>query len=1185
MKKLHYFLTAACLLLSLIISCKEDKEPDVPTLLTIDRTSISVDANSSRQTISVFSNRDWTITKESSWLTITPTSGKADSKMDVEITISANTETTARNAFFTVISADISKQVDIYQEGKEETPFIPGIEIADAKFKQYLLENFDLNGDGEISSEEAEAVTFMDCSGMEIESLGGLEFFVNLDTLYCANNLLTSIDVSKNVRLVLFDCSFNRLQSLDVSGNIEIETLACFSNQLADLNVSGNVKLKMLDCSSNTLASLDASHLISIEKMLCMENELTALDIGENTSLLFLDCSGNQLTVLDISKSTALEELYAMDNQLDALDVGGNVALTTFNCTNNLLDALDVSGNVALTTLNCTNNLLTALDMSGSADLTTLNCANNELATLDISGNADLTTLNCANNGLTILDVRNNASLTMLDCRDNPSLTKILLAEDQVIPDLFYDPETTNLEYPAPEKNIIDIPDAKFKAYLIANFDKDKDGEISEEEALTIKEISCLRMEITSMTGIESFPNLEILNCTGNQLLSLDVTNNLKLKELVCNDNNIRFLDVKNNVLLTNLSCGICGLRSLDLSANTELVVLSCPNNNLTELNLLANVKLERLVCQQNELKVLDLRKNRALGFLSATGNPDLTAVYLDTGQQIASLYISTPPTHYVYMTYYNFPDAAFLAYLVDKFDVDGDQRISQLEAKDIVEIDCSNLGIASLEGIHQLTGLTSLTCSGNQLTSININALTELVTLVCDNNQLSRLDLSRNTKLETLDCSFNELGYFETSYNKELKTIICNDNILGGLSLSGNTKLETLLCQNNDLFRLIDLSHNLSLHTLHCQNNPRLLRLTLRAGQTIEDLQYDEKVASVWYAGEDQLGIDIPDPKFREYLVNHFDTDNDGEVSFAEALLVRSIDCQDLDIFSLAGIENFTNLTSLRCAGNHLVSIPTSSLPLLETLDCSANELSSLNVMVLPNLRSLFCRTNQLTELNVMYNPELVTLDCESNQLSTLNVRRNPRLRTVNCRYNNPGFIIYKASSQTSLSISTDGTITTTDIVGVSIQDVMFEDYLVTNFDANGDGSIDASELAAITEINCSNLNISSLTGIKSLTNLSILNCGNNNLSSLDLSGMSNLTMVFCFDNKLTSINVTGCTSLGWLYCPGNQLTTLNLAGNQALTVLDCSENPRLATVYLSLAHHTAGMVNKDEHTNLVFQ
>jgi len=1226
MRKKLYFLTAVCFVLSLSIGCKEDREEPVePTNLTVDKASFTVDADVSKQSFVVITNKDWELKTESGWLTCTPVSGKANDRLSVEITVSANTESKERKGVITITAEEKSVQVEVTQRGKPDEPSIPGIEIPDENFKKYLLALFDTNKDGKISTEEAGVVTYMDCSNKAIASMVGLEHFVRLDTLLCNDNQITALNLSKNVRLALLNCDNNAISSLDVSKNIELVHLTCRSNQMTTLNVSENIKLKMLDCTTNKLPTLNVDKLVAIELLRCFDNEIDALDISKcaalitldcknnhltalvsnNAALTTIDCSNNQLTTLDVSKNAALKTLYCPDNHLTAL-VSANEALTSIDCSNNKLTTLDVSKNAALITLNCSYNQLTALvsdnkaltsidcsnnqlqtfDISGNTALITLNCSSNQLTQLDISNNKALKTLLCPDNKLTVLDVRNNLALEKLDCRNNETLAKILLAEDQVIPELLYDSDTTQLEYPEkePEKTFITIPDANLKAYLVANFDKDKDGEISEEEALNIKDIRCWQMGIASMTGIEYFPNLEILYCGSNKLTSLDVTKNLKLRELSCSENDLKTIDVSKNTALTHLLIINCGLSELGVKANKELKELNCSSNKLTTLEVSVNTKLEQLYCQRNNLSFLDLRKNWAIYTLNCRENPRLTTVYLEHGHLISSLFYDNPPTSIIYAAYISIKDEAFLNFLLNNYDTDGDGQISDLEIKSIKEMDCSNQGIVMMDEIYLFANLTSLKCSGNQLTTLNVTTLTQLVTLVCDNNILTRLDISRNTRLISLDCSHNHISLLTAGTGMELKTLDCSDNWFSGLPFNQLPKLETLYCQNNDFWAWIDVSNNLMLSTLNCKNNPFLLRILVRPGQTIANVIKDDQTTII-VIGEDQLAIPIPDRKFKDYLVAHFDTNNDGEISFAEALLVTDIFCESLGIESLSGIENFTNLTSLKCGDNQISFLPVAGLTKLVWLDCSTNELTSLEVSTLENLTNLYCRNNRLTSLLVHRNAELVTLFCDYNQLTSLNVRRNARLQNITCTNNASGFTVYKASSQTSLSITTDGNIVTTDIVGVNILDVIFEDYLITNFDHNGDGSLDVAEQATITTIDCSNMGITTLSGIEHFPNLSTLRCDNNKLTSLNLNGLAKLTIVICNDNKIADIDVAGCTLLRQLYCPGNRLTTLNVTGNTALEMLYCLDNPTLSTVYLSLAFHNASMVTKDSHTTLVFQ
>lgn len=123
--------------------------------------------------------------------------------------------------------------------------------------------------------------------------------------------------------------------------------------------------------------------------------------------------------------------------------------------------------------------------------------------------------------------------------------------------------------------------------------------------------------------------------------------------------------------------------------------------------------------------------------------------------------------------------------------------------------------------------------------------------------------------------------------------------------------------------------------------------------------------------------------------------------------------------------------------------------------------------------------------------------------------------------------------------------------------------------FDTDDDGVLSPEETAAVTSIDITDASITdivSLKGIELFTALKFLDCGNNRLTSLDLSANTVLESLICsnnslltninLSNKLTSIDASGCTALRSLYCINGQLASLDLNGCTALTELICYNN-----------------------------
>ena len=697
----------------------------------------------------------------------------------------------------------------------------------DENFRNYLL-NQTYGSDGVITDAEIAEVTSIDVSEgwYNIASLKGIEFFTALETLNCAVNKLTALDVSKNTALTTLNCGGNQLTALDVSKNTALTSLKCFSNQLTALDVSKNTALTELQC---------------------IKNQLTSLNVSGCTALSTLNCYANPLTSLNVSGCTALTELRCHYNQLTSLDVSGCTALTSLECHKNQLTALDVSGCTALSTLNCGNNQLTSLDVSGCTALSTLECDNNQLTTLDVSGCTALSTLNCGNNQLTTLDVSKNTAL-------------------------------------------------------------------------------------------------EDLSCSSNQLTTLDVSNNTALEDLYCGNNPLTTLDLSKNTALRWLSCDSNQLTALDVSKNTALTWLSCDSNRLTALNVSKNTALTSLYCSSNQIKGEAMDALVASLPTITSDNGSMYVIYFEnegnvmTAKQVAAAKAKGWTPYYCAGKIYqygseinnwqeyigsepeinetNFPDVNFRNWLLSQ-SYGSDGVITDAEIAEVTSIDVSSKSIASLKGIEFFTALTSLACSNNELTSLDVSKNTALTTLRCNNNiRLYGLDVSKNTTLTTLDvsgcstlhdldCSSNQLTTLDLSGCSALYDLDCSGNQLTALDLSNNTALKYLRCDNNQLTTL-DVSNNTALTELFCSNN----QLT---------------------------ALDVS----------------------KNAALTELI-CSNNQLTAL-GLSNNTALKDLWCYNNQLTTLNVSGCTALYFLWCYNNQLTTLDVSKNMGLSNLECYRNQI--------------------------------------------------------------------------------------------------------------------------------------------------------------------------------------------------------------------------------
>ena len=271
-------------------------------------------------------------------------------------------------------------------------------------------------------------------------------------------------------------------------------------------------------------------------------------------------------------------------------------------------------------------------------------------------------------------------------------------------------------------------------------------------------------------------------------------------------------------------------------------------------------------------------------------------------------------------------------------------------------------------------------------------------------------------------------------------------------------------------------------------------------------------------------------------------DANNDGEIQQSEAWQVKELNVSDKYLFSLEGIQYFTNLTVLRCGSTQLTNLDVSNNLALNVLDCGMTnflnplgQITNLNVSNNINLKELNCFGNQLTSLNVSNNIALTKLICGQNPLTTLNVNNNTALTELSCQNN----------QLTTLNVSSNSTLEVLDC------------------GYNQLTSLNVSNNTALISLLCY-WNLLSSLDVSNNTALIHLKCSENQLTNLNVNNNTALTSLKCYNNQLTSLNVSNNTALTLLDCGYNQLTTLNVSNNTALTSLICNWNYSLENLFI---------------------
>ena len=513
-----------------------------------------------------------------------------------------------------------------------------GVEInptnfPDKTFREYVSKTtIDKDGNGTLSQDELNNVTEIGVENKGITDLKGVEHFTKLERLYCTNNQLTDLDLSKNTNL---------------------ETLYCAENKLTTLNLSKNTELTYIYCGKNQLTDLDSSQNIKLNTLYCEENKLTTLNLSQNINLKYLHCAKNKLTTLDLSHNLKVDKFFGYDQAYD-IKVSASTLKFDLKSLPGKFDSSMASDWVGGKVDTVDSNILNLNNDPKPTEVKYNYNVNNGDKNIDVT-----LKVNYSTETFTVTFDKNGGSGSMADVTKSTGETYVLPACGFTAPTgkEFKAWEVggaqkavgetitvnSNITVKAIWADLIKINDTNFKDetfrnYVKAEFDKNNDGYLSQDELNNVTEIDVENNGITSLKGVEHFTKLKELNCRNNKLTEIDVKSNKELTDLNCRENQLTELDVKSNTELLRLNCDCNQLTELDVKSNKELILLAFYDNKLTTLDISKNTKLSSLSCSATNLEDLDLSNNTNLKFLYCAQN-QLKTLDLSKNTNLETLY------------------------------------------------------------------------------------------------------------------------------------------------------------------------------------------------------------------------------------------------------------------------------------------------------------------------------------------------------------------------------------------------------------------------------------------------------------------------------------------------------------------------------------------------------------------
>ncbi len=333
------------------------------------------------------------------------------------------------------------------------------------------------------------------------------------------------------------------------------------------------------------------------------------------------------------------------------------------------------------------------------------------------------------------------------------------------------------------------FPDAALRKYVSDNFDKDKNGSLSESEIKAATTLNLTNSGVKNLKGIALFPYLKVLKANYLAISKADVSGNPALEELELTYTGVSKVDLKNNKNLKRFWISGSNFTSVDLRDCPDLEWFSCAYSSVSSIDLSNSKKLKTLYCYESNLKSLNVSKCAALQVLACSGNP------------ISSLNVTGCP-----------------ALRILNIDHTGISGLNLSKNTNLEQLTASQSALTALD-LSKNTKLVYLTLRNCSLTSLTLGSKPALTHIFAAENRLTSLDASQCPKLGVLNVPDNALTSLTLPKTKTLGSITCNNNALTQLNVKNCPGLNFLFVSDNRLTKL-DLTANKQLRDLEAARN-----------------------------------------------------------------------------------------------------------------------------------------------------------------------------------------------------------------------------------------------------------------------------------------------------------------------------------------------------------------------------
>ncbi len=544
----------------------------------------------------------------------------------------------------------------------------PDLRILDCNFNE--IEELDLSNNS--------LLEILHCKNNNLSKIN-VSQNTELKDIDISNNDIAFLNISQNTRLKKLFCSETKISSLDIRNTI-IDSLSCSSNYLTTLNAHGSQTLKMLECSSYA-ESIDAStstiETIKYDQRISPQD----LYSQEEVSLLLNNCPNlKEVTfkqvityprgteeifnygkiTMDVSNCKSLQNFSA--NFLSKLKIDNCPELKNLTCIGSIKE-LDLSGNTGLEKLYCYSNKLESININACTSLKDLYCLG-VIEKLDLSKNQDIEKMTLITGNLSSLNIDALSKLKYMDLgmyytNSTLNIDKNRALEEIIIRDSIYNNKDEVMEKSL-KLNIADLPLLKYVLNKSDILTEVRISNCQKIEQISFKNANSsypYREKSLSYLDIKNCPSLQNVYANKHKLTHVDISDcaNLDTIEIAANnltsiklDKSVQYLDCSENQLasldlggythLKNLYCYSNQINNLNTDECGNIEVFDCSDNNLSTLSTNKLLKLTELYCNKNQLLTLDISKNLSLNKVDCTENKSLNKLTVNNKQTFTSL-------------------------------------------------------------------------------------------------------------------------------------------------------------------------------------------------------------------------------------------------------------------------------------------------------------------------------------------------------------------------------------------------------------------------------------------------------------------------------------------------------------------------------------------------------------------